>query len=55
MWVIHNEEAPYVFKLHIETQTNKEINMATIRRSVRALIPVSDEADIKTDLFKISA
>ena len=56
MWVIHTEDPPYVFKLHIETLTNKEINMATIKRSVEALIPNSSETGKKNgENFKVSA
>ena len=55
MWVIHTEDPPYVFKLHIETMTNKEINMATIRRSVEALIPGAVDCKKNCENFKVTA
>ena len=41
LWVIDKEPAPYVFKLHVQAETQKEIKVNTVRRSVQALIPRS--------------
>ena len=44
LWVIEKEEAPYIFKLHVQALTQKEMNMSTVRRSVEALIQVDKQA-----------
>jgi len=38
LWVIEQEPAPYVFKLHVQANSAKEITLAMMRRSMDALL-----------------
>jgi hypothetical protein len=40
-WVIDEEPEPYVFKLHIQALTLKELTIPSVRYSVESLIPFS--------------
>jgi hypothetical protein len=41
LWVIDYESPPYKFKLHVQANTNSELKIPAIKRSIEFLIPVA--------------
>lgn len=48
MWVIEQEPAPYIFKLHIQALTLKELSITSVRNSIEVFVnPKNDKISVQ--------
>lgn len=38
LWILEREQAPFVFKLHVQAKNKKDMNVAMVKRSIQALV-----------------
>ena len=47
VWVIEQEPSPYIFKLHIQAQTLKDLTMSSVRASIEIYLSQEDKVNVQ--------